>query len=78
MLTVKAAVEATFPDTRLYCVIALADISLYRQKALLLFCISFARKCNTTRALLCKSENLLAMGLDGEEHLRQARTVHSL
>ena len=32
MLSVKMTVEATFPDARLYCVVALADISLYPSK----------------------------------------------
>ena len=32
MLPVKMTVEATFPDARFYCVIALADISLYPSK----------------------------------------------
>ena len=37
--------------------------------------ISYASRCNTSRTLPCKSENLRAMG--GEEHLRSARTVRS-
>ena len=32
ILSVKMTVEATFPDARLYCVITLADISLYLSK----------------------------------------------
>ena len=68
MLSVKVTVEATFPDARLCYVIALADISLYR--------ISFARIKVQYKSH--KSENLFTVGLDREEHLRPARTVHSL
>ena len=82
ILSVKVTVEATFPGARLCCVIALADISMYPSNTTIAYCSSVfplqVTKYNTSRTLLFKSENLLAVGLDREEHLHPARTVHFL
>ena len=81
MLSVKVTVEATFPDAHLCCVLALADISMYPSNTTIAYSSSvFPLQVSVTQIAhyFCKSKKLLAVGLDREEHLHPARTVHSL
>ena len=81
MLSVKVTVEATFPDVHLCCVIALADISMCPSNTTIAYWSSvFPLQVSIIQVAqyFCKSEKLLAVGLDREEHLHPARTVHSL